>query len=441
MRLYEIRDQQQKIKQIRRFAQWAMTELEIDSPPEIVYGQDADQARSKRTFGTTNNNGQIWVHVGNRVAADVMRTLCHELVHHRQFELGIAHDHMDDEETLYIEDQANAVAGRMMREYGKSHKEIYEWKISKSALTEAEFVSAYNLRQKRERNIDSQIPFRPGQMLASTLRRLREDKLWESEHRDIRSLKEFQKLLNTLDERRKVKMVVGGKVSILQFEPHTYSGVIEVRGFIKPKKIVNIEYKADGVVDWIDFSDGSSFPDKEFLNKGKGGGEYEGISTLFFPNEISANRAYTFIWLHEPEGWRISAANLNENKQQLSETRTGSLQHEVADSLPQAFMIPALDSGNPYLQYKFGVAIAAARGAPGRAQDHIPPFEKNDLPEVFSDKEVVISFDPNIDKIIDAAMRELNIPGGKRRIGVEGSRESGDVNKNSPVKGFKGFKK
>jgi hypothetical protein len=79
-----------------------------------------------RSYGSTNSAGEIWTHIGNRTPADAMRTLCHELIHHKQFELGTARDDMDDEQRLKIEDEANAIAGRMMRAYGKIDGSIYE---------------------------------------------------------------------------------------------------------------------------------------------------------------------------------------------------------------------------------------------------------------------------------------------------------------------------
>jgi hypothetical protein len=79
-----------------------------------------------RSYGSTNSAGEIWTHIGNRTPADAMRTLCHELIHHKQFELGTARDDMDDEQRLKIEDEANAIAGRMLRTYGKIDGSIYE---------------------------------------------------------------------------------------------------------------------------------------------------------------------------------------------------------------------------------------------------------------------------------------------------------------------------
>jgi hypothetical protein len=143
----------------------------------------------------------------------------------------------------------------------------------------------------------------------------------------------------------------------------------------------------------------------------------------------------------KPEGRAVwqSFRDKGIDKEIMHEGRTGSLQHEVADSLPQAFSIPALSSNNPYDQYKFGVAIASARGRQQRLDDGIGDFKKADLDEVFADHEVVISFDPNIGEIIDDALRQIGVTGKKVRIGVEGSRESNDVQKQSPVSSFRGY--
>jgi methionine--tRNA ligase beta chain len=83
-----------------------MDQLEIQSPPSINYGNDLGHVMKNRSFGSTRSNGEIWVHVGNRNVADICRTLCHELIHHSQFEKKTAYDGMDDEQTQKIEDEA-----------------------------------------------------------------------------------------------------------------------------------------------------------------------------------------------------------------------------------------------------------------------------------------------------------------------------------------------
>jgi Zn-dependent peptidase ImmA (M78 family) len=72
-----------------------------------------------------NDNKEITVYVKNRNLADILRTLGHELVHHRQNELGML-DMTSGETGSEIENQANATAGVMMRDFGKRHEQIYE---------------------------------------------------------------------------------------------------------------------------------------------------------------------------------------------------------------------------------------------------------------------------------------------------------------------------
>lgn len=126
MRLFEFNQSSSKIDSLNKFAKWAIDRIGIENPPTIKFGTDLGQVQQRRTFGSTTSNGDIWVHIKNRNTADVMRTLMHELVHHKQFLDDVAHDEMDEERRQYIEDEANALAGRLMREYGSEHEEIYE---------------------------------------------------------------------------------------------------------------------------------------------------------------------------------------------------------------------------------------------------------------------------------------------------------------------------
>ena len=111
---------------LQQFASWAIHQLGITGSPKIHYSDNKDRVDSLRTFGSTKPTGEIWVYVGDRNTADSMRTLCHELCHYHQFETGNASAEMSDDEHLAIEDEANALAGRLMRAYGKEHVEIYE---------------------------------------------------------------------------------------------------------------------------------------------------------------------------------------------------------------------------------------------------------------------------------------------------------------------------
>ena len=126
MRLFEFNNHSHNIESLNQFVKWAIERLGIENAPKIKFGTDRDQVRNRRTFGSTSGSGDVWVHIANRNTADIMRTLVHELIHHKQFEQGSAHGEMTEEEEQYIEDEANAIAGRLMREYGKKHEDIYE---------------------------------------------------------------------------------------------------------------------------------------------------------------------------------------------------------------------------------------------------------------------------------------------------------------------------
>jgi Zn-dependent peptidase ImmA (M78 family) len=126
MILNEIKKSGSKIEDLKKFVSWACDRLDIENMPTVKYGTDLSDVKKRRTFGSTSGNGNIWVHIANRNTADTMRTLCHELIHHKQFEIGTAYSNMSKEQTQAIEDEANAIAGRMMRDYGAEHEEIYE---------------------------------------------------------------------------------------------------------------------------------------------------------------------------------------------------------------------------------------------------------------------------------------------------------------------------
>jgi hypothetical protein len=123
----------------------------------------------------------------------------------------------------------------------------------------------------------------------------------------------------------------------------------------------------------------------------------------------------------------------------VSEGRTGSFTHDVGLALPGAFKIPALKNQDPYLQYRFGVAIAGAKGAAQRAKDGVPPFDGKE--SVFGENEIVVSYDPKAEVWIKDALASMGMPPSDAiRIGTQASEEAPDVAKISPIKAFRGYK-
>lgn len=103
---------------VNKLIKLCQMELELDDLPKIklLYQQPLDLP----AFGYYD--GEINVVVANRHPVDVMRTLAHELVHWKQHKSGMQ---LDGDDGSYIENQANALAGVVIRKFGKLYPELY----------------------------------------------------------------------------------------------------------------------------------------------------------------------------------------------------------------------------------------------------------------------------------------------------------------------------
>lgn len=121
----------------------------------------------------------------------------------------------------------------------------------------------------------------------------------------------------------------------------------------------------------------------------------------------------------------------------ISESSIDRMKPEEAYPLPATYAIPALKNQDPYLQYRFGVAIAAAKGEKQRAQDGIQrPSAASD----FGENEIVVSFDPHVGEYIDAALHTMGLSSSdKKLISTKTSQEPPSTNTTSPLPGFKGY--
>jgi hypothetical protein len=118
----------------------------------------------------------------------------------------------------------------------------------------------------------------------------------------------------------------------------------------------------------------------------------------------------------------------------------GSLTNDVSRALPGTYTIPGLPNNDFYKQYRFGVAMASARGQIERQQDSISPHAFADETP-WGENMIVSSYmDPNIAADIDYAMKEVGVT-GKRLISTPKSEEAIDIVKSSPITAFKGYKR
>jgi Zn-dependent peptidase ImmA (M78 family) len=127
---------------IEEFIQYCKSVLKIDALPPIQFTNDRAWATERHSFGEYDpTKNTLFVYIGNRNLADILRTLGHELVHHKQNELGVLKNG-SGQTGSEIENEANSIAGVLMRNYGKTNELIYEIKTpSLKEIYEEEKIS------------------------------------------------------------------------------------------------------------------------------------------------------------------------------------------------------------------------------------------------------------------------------------------------------------
>jgi hypothetical protein len=108
------------------FVKYCARELNIQKLPHVKLIADKTWVATYRSFGEYNTGtSTVKVYYLGRNTADILRSLAHELVHHRQEELGMIQP-ASGETGSEIENEANALAGVLLRDYGKQNIEIYD---------------------------------------------------------------------------------------------------------------------------------------------------------------------------------------------------------------------------------------------------------------------------------------------------------------------------
>jgi len=108
---------------VKNFTVFAKQKLniKIDVPVELIY--DLQFSMKYSSFACImSDSKQIYVSVVNRHPVDILRSLAHEMVHYRQM--------LDGQNILGYtgsrhENEANAKAGIVLRDYGKIHPELF----------------------------------------------------------------------------------------------------------------------------------------------------------------------------------------------------------------------------------------------------------------------------------------------------------------------------
>ena len=112
------------VRQVADFVNFAKEFLGIEDDIQVRLA--FERTPDLKTTAYYNLDGLVVVYVKDRAIIDVCRSIAHELVHHKQMLDGrLLNAVKDGEDGSPIENEANAVAGIIIRKYGKMHPELY----------------------------------------------------------------------------------------------------------------------------------------------------------------------------------------------------------------------------------------------------------------------------------------------------------------------------
>ena len=109
---------------ISKFIEFCQENLELDQLPEIELHFNSDRSVENKSFGGYGGR-HIILTVSNRHVMDVCRTLAHELVHFKQDLDNQLEDPDAGSTGSPQENEANAKAAVIMRNWGKLHPKLF----------------------------------------------------------------------------------------------------------------------------------------------------------------------------------------------------------------------------------------------------------------------------------------------------------------------------
>lgn len=113
-------------KKLNDFVKFVKNELKLKDLPTISIQNHRDGLKTTANYDYTKENKIIKVCSKNRALVDVMRSLAHELVHHKQWEDGRLNGPKPPDIGGEIEDEANSKAGQYIKMFAKIDESIYD---------------------------------------------------------------------------------------------------------------------------------------------------------------------------------------------------------------------------------------------------------------------------------------------------------------------------
>jgi Zn-dependent peptidase ImmA (M78 family) len=108
------------------FINFVVDELGIKTKFKVKLTTNKDKNGIRTTAVYKNNDCEILIYIKNRACVDVLRSICHEMVHHLQNQRGeLMNNPNAGDDGSPQENEANAIAGIMIRKYGRKNPIIY----------------------------------------------------------------------------------------------------------------------------------------------------------------------------------------------------------------------------------------------------------------------------------------------------------------------------
>jgi len=113
-------EQYEKQSRIDDFVSFAAKHLGLQIP-KVILLQEREPGMTTASYNM--NNGEIKVYIKGRASFDICRSIAHEMVHAAQHKQT---NNLDGTTGSDHENEANAIAGQIVRMYGKMNKDFYE---------------------------------------------------------------------------------------------------------------------------------------------------------------------------------------------------------------------------------------------------------------------------------------------------------------------------
>lgn len=119
-----IKEYTNKKNVIKDFIDFVIDELGINTKFKVILKTNKDGIRTTAVY--KNMDGEIMIYIKNRACVDILRSIAHEMVHHLQNQRGeLMNNPNAGDDGSPQENEANSIAGIMIRKYGRKNKIIY----------------------------------------------------------------------------------------------------------------------------------------------------------------------------------------------------------------------------------------------------------------------------------------------------------------------------